>query len=185
MAEEKDVAFINAYCLMCNSPMKDDAQNCCECLRRTLEKNEIKKEKKPIKKSVKKTTRKSEVFTVSDEKVFTVKNEDIKTLGEVLNVKKFDDYPKQLTDTFVCDECRGHFKGSEIELKPFGNNFNMANPMMSLRLVNATNGEIVATSNTGALNKDHDYYTLCCPICHATHLWGMTAIDPRKVFAVK
>lgn len=124
------------------------------------------------------------MFTVNDEKVFTVKNET-KTMGEVLNVNKFDDYPKQLTDTFVCDECRGHFKGKDIELKPFGKNFGMVNPMMSLRLVDVTTGEIVGTSDTGALNKDNDYYTLGCPICHATHLWGMTAIDPRKVFVVK
>ena len=141
----------------------------------------IEKKKKPVKTLSKKTTRKPEVFTVSDEKIFTVKSSDIKTLGEVIGEK----YKSELIKTFVCDKCRTHIIGNNIELKPFGNNFNMFNPMVSISLVDATDRVIIGTSNTHLLNKDHDYYTFSCPSCHQVHLFGMTPIDPRQVFEVK
>jgi len=150
----------------------------------------------------KKTTRKPEVFTVNDEKVFTVNDKDIESLfttkftvkngsiryksseikimGEVV---KGERYIEDMKNTIVCDECQGHFNGSEIELKPFDKNFGrMVNSMMPFNLIDATVGEIIGT---GALNKYHDYYTMCCPICHKTYLWGMISIDPRKIFEVK
>ena len=111
--------------------------------------------------------------------VFTL--DDVKIMGDVVELDRY----KDLELTFICDECGKHFKGNKIELHPFGKNFDMFNPMMSLKLVDATDKVIIGTSNTHLLNKDHEYYTLCCPICHATHLWGMTPIDPRKVFGVE
>ena len=143
----------------------------------------IEKKSKPVKKSPKKNNE-PQIFTTSDERVFTVKEDlsDIKKMGDVIKGEK---WKKELENTYICDECKGRFKGFDVELKPFGKNFGFYNPFNPIRLADANEGYTLSTGDTGCLDKTHEYYTLHCPICHQVHLFGMTIIDPRQVFEVK
>lgn len=120
------------------------------------------------------------IFTVTDERIFTVENTPLK-MSDVIK----DKWRDELEKIYICEGCKKHFKGLDVELKPFGDNFGFHNPMMPIRLVDVTAGCCIGVGDTGYLEKTHEYHTLNCPYCHRTHLFGMTSIDPRQVFEVK
>lgn len=71
---------------------------------------------------------------------------------------------------YVCDACKQSFEGSEIILKPFGNNFNCVGTVVMLV---EDESVVVGCGNTTTLDRDsHEYFTMHCPRCGEVHLFG-------------
>jgi hypothetical protein len=95
-----------------------------------------------------------------------IAEEPIKTIGTFAKTNSY------LGQKVVCDECNSIFKIEDVEIRPFGDNFNIVNPMIAIKLF-VEDGKFISTGDTYSLLKDQIYYTLHCPKCHEVHLFGM------------
>ena len=93
----------------------------------------------------------------------------------ILTLGSFDQMQKNFEMTARCDKCKATFKGKEIELKSFGENLTMANPMLSFKFFQEPD-TFKSVWDTNLLPKDKNFYTLHCPKCHQVHLFGMDVV---------